>query len=132
MSAVADDLASYLQDWGLVNKTGPGTKDVFRDVLMDEPAAAVLIAKGGGLAAQRSHDLRSVMNQGVAITVRDDVYLDGEQRAQDIYDALLEISNTSANGNRLIGANPLGDITYIGRDERDRHKWSMNFVIKKA
>lgn len=132
MSAVADDLASYLQDWGLVNLTGIGTRDVFKDDMGDEPSSAVLITKGGGLAAQRSHDLRSVMNQGVVIVVRDDVYVDGDQRAQDIYDALLEISNTSANGNRLIGANPLGDITYIGRDERDRFKWSMNFVIKRA
>lgn len=131
MSTVADDLASYLQDRGLVNLTGPGTRDVFKDDMGDEPASAVLISKGGGLAAQRSHDLKSVKNQGVVIVVRDNVYLDGDQRAQDIYDALLEISNTASNGSRLIGANPLGDITYIGRDERDRYKWSMNFVVKR-
>lgn len=131
MSTVADDLASYLQDRGLVNKDGPGTRDVFQFFMRDKPDAGVLISQGGGLSAQRSHDLRSMLNQGVVIIVRDPVFIAGEQRAQDIYDALLEISNTASNGNRLVGANPIGDITEVGRDESDRFKWSMNFVIKR-
>ena len=131
MSTVADDLASYLQDRGLVNKDGPGTRDVFQFFMRDKPDAGVLISQGGGLSAQRSHDLRSMLNQGVVIVVRDPVFITGEQRAQDIYDALLEISNTASNGNRLVGANPIGDITEVGRDESDRFKWSMNFVIKR-
>ena len=131
MSTVAEDLASYLQDRGLVNKDGPGTRDVFQFYMRDKPDAGVLISQGGGLSAQRSHDLRSIMNPGVVIVVRDPVFTTGQQRAQDIYDALLEISNTASNGNRLVGANPVGDITEVGRDESDRFKWSMNFVIKR-
>lgn len=131
MSTVADDLASYLQDRGLVNKDGPGTRDVFQFFMRDKPDAGVLISQGGGLSAQRSHDLRSMLNQGVVIVVRDPVFTTGQQRAQDIYDALLEISNTASNGNRLVGANPVGDITEVGRDEKDRFKWSMNFVVKR-
>ena len=131
MSTVAEDLASYLQDRGLVNKDGPGTRDVFQFYMRDEPDAGVLISQGGGLSAQRSHDLRSMLNPGIVIVVRDPVFTTGQQRAQDIYDALLEISNTASNGNRLVGANPIGDITEVGRDESDRFKWSMNFVIKR-
>lgn len=132
MSTVGNDLASYLQDRGLVNKDGPGTRNVFQFEMGDTPDAGVLISQGGGLSAQRSHDLRSMMNQGVVIIVRDAVFATGEQRAQDIHDALLEISNTASNGSRLVGANPVGDITEVGRDERDRFKWSMNFVIKRS
>ena len=130
MNTVAEDLSNYLEDRGLVNKT-PGTRDVFQFFMRDEPDAGVLIAKGGGLSAQRSHDLKRVLNPGVVIVVRDPVFTTGEQRAQDIYDAILEISNTAAGGSRLIGANPLGDITEMGRDEKDRYKWSMNFVVKR-
>lgn len=131
MNTVAEDLSNYLEDRGLVNKTGPGTRDVFQSIMKDEPDAAVLIAEGGGPAAQMSHDLRRVMNSGVVVVVRDDVFTDGAQKAQDIYDALLEISNTAAAGSRLIGASPLGGITDIGRDEKDRYKWSMNFVVRR-
>lgn len=131
MSTVAEDLARYLEDRGLVNLTGPGARDVFQFKMEDEPHAGVLISQGGGLSAQRSHDLRRILNQGVVIIVRDPVFVAGEQRTQDIYNALLDISNTSSNGSRLIGANPVGDITEVGRDERDRFKWSMNFVIKR-
>lgn len=128
--ATAEALADYLESRGLGTK---GT-DIFRDELRDEPDDAILIFGGGGLGAQRSHDLRRVLNPGVAITVRaaHNNYVAGGQKARDVYDALLEMSNTAFDGDRYLGCNPLGDITQAGRDERDRFKWTMNFVVKRA
>ncbi|MCP4201162.1 MAG: hypothetical protein GY769_04430 [bacterium] len=131
MTTVAQDLARYLEDRGLVTMSGAG-KDVFQFSMEDEPGDAVLIKKGGGMAAQRSHDLRRIKNETVAVIVRDRVFLTGEVRSDEIYDALLDISNTASDGSVLLGAVPLGGIAEMGRDERKRFKWTMNFVIKRT
>lgn len=133
MATVASDLADYLDSLGLVTKTGAG-RDVFQRHMGDDPDDAVLIATGSGKSPDMSHDLRRVRNPLVAITVRagSENEAAGEQRTDDIFEAMLVLANTALGGSQYMGVLALGDISELGRDERDRFKWSMNFVVKKS
>lgn len=130
MTTMASDIADYLESLGLGTK---GT-DIHQSEEKDEPHDAVLLTEGGGLGADRSHDMRRILNPGLLIIVRaaHQNFNAGYERAHNIYDAMLDLANTAIAGNRYLGVNPLGDVTEIGRDEQDRWKWSMNFVVKRT
>lgn len=125
-------IADYLDGLGLVTKSGAG-RDVFQRYMRDEPDDAVLIATGSGRTPDMSHDLRRIRNPIIAITVRaaDDNEAAGEQRADDIFEAMLVLNNTAFGGERVIGAVAIGEVLDMGRDDRDRFAWSMNFLVKK-
>lgn len=133
MGTMANDVAEYLEGLGLVTFTG-ANRDVFQAAMDDDPDDAVLLIEGGGQAADRSHDLRRDLNPGLTVVVRaaEDKYNEGYTRAHDIYDALLDFMHTAINGTSYKGTVPVGDISDLGRDERDRWKWSMIFVVKKS
>ncbi len=130
MTTLAEDLIDIL-----VTK-GRGTKnvDMFQSHMDDEPDDAVLILEGGGQGAQRTMDFRRILNPSVAIVVRagKQNFAAGYALAHAIYDDLLDLSNTAINQNAIIGCNPIGSVSDIGRDEKDRNKWSMNFIVKRT
>jgi hypothetical protein len=125
----AEDIADYLISRGLA--TAKGT-DIHQSMMEDEPANGILIREGGGQGASRTLDGRRILNPGIMIIVRRqaDQYNAGYELAHLIYDAMLDLANTGIEGRAYIGLVPLGDISELGRDERDRWKWSMNFVVR--
>lgn len=126
---IAEDLSDYLIVRGLATTKGV---DIHQGMMTDEPDNGILIVEGGGLGAARTLDGRRILNPGITIIVRRqaDQYNAGYELANLIYDAMLDLANTGIEGRPYIGANPLGDVSLLGRDERDRWKWSMNFVVK--
>ena len=127
-----NDLAQYLINLGLVSAKGV---DVHKGMMDDEQPLSglnVLILQGGGPAAERTHDTRRILNPGITIIVRanSDLYAEGFELAHRIYDAMLDLTNTAIDGQRYIGANPIGDVADLGQDENDRHKFSVRFVVK--
>lgn len=126
---VAEDLADYLISLSLATAKNA---DVFQSTLEDEPDNAILIKEGGGQGASRTLDGRRILNPGIMIIVRRqaDQYNEGYDLAHRIYDAMLDLANTAIEGRAYIGLAPLGDVSELGRDERDRWKWSMNFVVR--
>lgn len=130
---MAQDIAEWLEGRSLVTFNG-ANRDVFQSFMRDDVDDAVLLLEGGGTAPDRSHDLRRVRNPAITVVVRAGVdnFVAGYERTQNIYDALLELMHTSINGNDYKGTVPVGDISDLGRDEKDRYKWSMIFVVKKS
>lgn len=128
MTTIAEDIALHLENRGF----GTRGTDIWHHVLRDEPDDAVLISEGGGQGAARSLDGARIINEGVSVIVRaaQDGFQAGYTRAHGIYDAMLDLTNTAIDGRRYIGANPLGDVGFLGRDEKERWKWSMSFIVK--
>lgn len=128
MTTVSEDITLFLEIRGF----GTRGVDLWHHLLRDEPDDAVLIFEGGGDGADRSLDGARILNPGVTIIVRaaQAAFQTGYDKARGIYDAMLDLTNTAIDGRRYIGANPLGDVGFLGRDEKDRWKWSMSFVVK--
>lgn len=125
---VPEDIADYLISLSLA--TGKNV-DVFQGMLDGNPPDnAIFIKEDGGLGAERSLDGRRILNPGINIIVRRTDYNDGYSLARRIYDAMLDLANTAIQGRPYIGLNPLGDVNLLGRDESNRWKWSMNFIVK--
>ena len=134
MSTVAEDIADWLESRSLGSKSGSPPPRIFQSQMLDTPDDAILIVEGGGAAAERSHDGRRILNPGITVIVRaaSDGFTAGYQLAQDIEDALLDLTNTAINGRLYQGTIPLSDVADLGKDESDRWKWSMNFLVKKS
>lgn len=128
MPTIAADIALWLETRGL----GTRGVDIFDTLVRDEPDDAILISEGGGTGADRSLDGAVNLNQGVIIIVRAAParFQEGYDLAHEIYKALIDLTNTAIDGRRYIGTNPLGDVSHIGRDERDRWKWTQNHIVK--
>lgn len=127
---IAEDIADYLISLSLA--TGKNV-DVFQGMLDgNSPDNAIFINEGGGAGAERSLDGARILNPGILIIVRrvSNEFNEGYDLAQRIYNAMLDLSNTAIGGRPYIGLNPLGDVSLLGRDEANRWKWAMNFVVK--
>ena len=129
-----EDIADFLVNRGLVTAKGV---DIHQGMMPDEQPPSglnVLLVQGGGLSADRTHDTRRILNPGVLVVVRADagLYTEGLALAESIYDAMLDLTNTAIDGQRYIGTNPVGDVADLGRDEADRWKFTMRFVVKTA
>lgn len=128
------DIADFLIGRGLVLTRGVDIHQGDGAMGSDQPATGlnVELVQGGGLSADRTLDQSRILNPGVQIVVRanSDMYSEGLQLAEQIYDAMLDLTNTAIDGQRYIGTNPVGDITELGRDENDRWKFSLRFVVK--
>ncbi len=67
----------------------------------------------------------------LAIQVRGDVsgYIDTFREAKAVKDLLLGINAQDLNGDRWDGITQNGDLGYIGRDEKNRPLFAMNFAL---
>lgn len=67
----------------------------------------------------------------VQVTVRAKVgeYQEAYDKAVLIKNALLGLPSQDINGDRWVHVNMLGDINYIGKDENERPKFTLNFTL---
>lgn len=140
MLSLAEEIATYLQGQGLgLNFNGSGTVNLFVSLLVDQPDAAVGIIEGAGPAPVVTQTGTSAAESKIdRATIRVHTrgpivgYLTSHSTAQSIYKALQGVNETHLNGSsnalfHLIEA--IQSPVYMGRDDKERHLWSQNFLV---
>lgn len=67
----------------------------------------------------------------VQVRVRSDSYDDGWQKVNDAYEALVQPVSVSVTDATILGWVPTSEVAFIGRDERDRALFTVNFEIMR-
>lgn len=137
--SLGDEFCTYLGAQGLgLNFNGAGTVNLFSTLLPDQPDLAAAVIERGGLmpvmtltgggAAESKFDRPSIQ-----IRVRSGMqgYTAGNTLIEGIFKALQGINETALN----VGGSLFHLITaqqspvYLGRDDRERHQWSQNYLV---
>jgi len=124
---VTNDLA----DWLAIHGEGVKGASIFQGEMPEAPDDSILLREGGGAGPTRSMDNRRLQRIGITIIVRGarDQLVQTNEKTRRVYDLMLDLMHTAINGTRYVGTQPLGDIADLGRDELDRWKFSMNFLV---
>lgn len=67
----------------------------------------------------------------VQVRVRADKYDDGWQKINEAYEALVQPVDVTVTDAVILGWVPTSEIAYIGRDDRDRPLFTVNFEIMR-
>lgn len=122
----AVDVSSMLESEvsGLTENT-----NLFVGAMPDRPSNAVSIyATGGGPQGQYNYE-----NPNVQILVRNKGYTAGYEICRKIKYALHDKRNGETwNGTRYIQIRCRSDILELGRDDKNRMRWSINFRLERA
>ena len=89
------------------------------------PVDVVTCYDTGG-AAGPLVDLRTPM---VQVRVRAENYDEGWQKANEAYAALVQVTRQAVTDASILAWAPSGDVTYIGRDDKDRPLFTVNFEM---
>ena len=65
----------------------------------------------------------------IRVRGRSEDYLDAEAKIQAVKDALLGLPSQTVNGDRWTSVTSIGDIIEMGRDEKGRFEFVMNFAL---
>lgn len=127
---ITEEIARLLADLGLGVYDPDGTTgDIHLHTLPPTPDDALAVASYGGTA----HPAIASSTPAVQIRIRCAAAdtRRGEQRGQDIWDALVGLEyRTLAGGSRLqLITSPQAGPIWIGRDESGRPEWTVNLDI---
>lgn len=64
------------------------------------------------------------------VYIRDGSYLSGNTRAEVIKDTLNGLVNQTINGNKYLSIFLMGDINPLGKDEKNRSEFTINFKTR--
>ncbi len=97
-------------------------------IMPDEPDRAIMISDTGGIDPNPKFLLDFPTCQ---IMVRGETsgYLDTFREAKAIKDLLLGVDSQDINMDRLVSVTINGDLGFIGRDEKMRPLFSMNYAL---
>jgi hypothetical protein len=148
VSFLGDEICEYLQSQSIgLNFNGAGTINCFSSLLPDQPDLAVAVIERGGLApvswltgpGTRSTTFVPPVNESlldqpvVQIFTRSGMtgFTPGYTLAQDVFGVLHGTVEQTLNPGgtlfHLISA--MQSPMYLGRDEKERHRWSQNYHI---
>lgn len=74
------------------------------------------------------YDLR---RPSVQVRVRSEQYKVGWEKANDVMRTLGALSNYGLASDRVVGFAPLGDVLYVGRDDKGRYLFTINFNLTR-
>lgn len=106
-----------------------GCPQVFIGVMDDQPDLAISCISTGG-SSPEVH--LAVDYPSVQVLVRGpitDGYAVSRVIAQKVKDTLLGIFSLNVNGDRWDSVSMRGDLIWVGRDEKGRPMWSLNFSL---
>ena len=98
---------------------------------MPSSDSASVVVPTGGYAPERTLNNDTITMPTVMIHVRDLSFATGYNRCVAIQNILDNVTHTTVNGTFYISIRRVGDINYLGIDDRARHLFSMNYIIKK-
>jgi len=128
MNPPSEDIVEILEQ----SSVGIGTfaTDLFLHQMPDTPDACISVHDTGGFDPE-PHDYNKPT---VQVRVRGDKmgYLDAWNQAEDIKDALHELTNETFGGTRYIQIMMQGDILDIGDDEKGRPVLTLNFLVHRS
>ena len=122
---IINEIANYLQTQDIGTK---GT-DIFLSRQSDSPNDQIVIYNTGGIEPDRYLPTADPTFQ---IIVRNTNYQTGESLVADIVDALHQVTNVELeeDGTYYYYIFLMGEAGHIGRDDKGRHEWSINFICK--
>lgn len=91
---------------------------------------AIAIYNTGGFNPEHTMDGGKISNPTFQIIVRDESYPNGITRCEAILNVLDMVTNQNINGHFYLGIFQQGDILSLGRDSKNRIKFSLNFKAK--
>ena len=124
----AEDVKDILESSSAALSLTGGT-NLFIATLPTSPDNCVsLYTYGGNPQEQYDHERPSVQ-----VIIRNRSYQTGYALARDIKYALHDqYNNKSVNGTRYIRIHCISDILELGQDEKNRYKFSVNFMTERS
>ena len=132
MNPTTEDIKDMLED----SSVGVGSlvfaTNLFIGTMPELPDLCVGLYDTGGLGGDEAQS--GTWYPTFQVRVRGAVggYQAGYELAQSIRDALHQLTNQTFNGTRYIYIFASGDILYIGKDDKDRPLFSINFRTAKT
>lgn len=134
--SLGDEFCTYLQGQSLgLNFNGGGAVNLFSTLLPDQPDLAAAVIERGGLPPLlvMGTPASRLDQPTVQIRVRSGMtgYTAGNTLIQGIFKSLQGICETTitTGGSLFHLIRAQQSPIYLGRDERERHMWSQNFLV---
>jgi len=124
MSLYIEDIAQKLDD----DSVGTVATDIFVGwQTEDMPEAVIVVLESTGLSPDR---YLPTARPGFQIYIRNKSYAAGAAKAQAVRNSLHQTlpGTLVTSGNFFYYIFALQEPIYIGRDEQERHEWTINFV----
>lgn len=120
-----NEVAEYLEDQSI----GTVGTDIFISRQSDTPDNQIVIYLSGGLEPDR---YLPTADPTFEIVVRNKTYQTGQSKVDSIVTALHQYVNGAlqTSGTYFYYIELLTEPNHIGRDEKGRHEWSINFLCK--
>jgi hypothetical protein len=118
------DVAEYLQTLG---RATVGT-DMFIGFMPDNPDDCIVVRATQGLPPNVIVNLEQ---PGFQVMVRNVDHDAGRLAVDTIKTDLHQLTHTTLNGLLYKRIDATGSYTFIGRDEKERTLWSVNFIAQK-
>jgi hypothetical protein len=122
---VDKDIAEYLEDQGY----GTVGTDIFIGWMPDTPTNAIVVTATQGRPPMVLGDLEM---PGFQVRVRNSAYDSGWTVANNILDLLHALTDATIETRNYYRIDAQGSVTALGRDEKDRDLFSVNFIAIKA
>jgi len=108
------------------------SSSIWLDTMPDQPDNIVALFHSGGGGSQHILEQKGVVweNPTFQVRVRHAVALTAVQWAQSIKGILDGISNTVINAHTYLSVTSSGDIINLGKDDKARSEYSLNFICK--
>lgn len=122
---IINEVAEYLEEEGIATK---GT-DLFISRQSDTPDDQIVVYNTGGLEPDRYIPTADPTFQ---ILVRNKNYQTGQGKVDSIVTALHQLANSYLEESEtyFYYVFLMNEPSHIGRDDKGRHEWSINFICK--
>lgn len=99
--------------------------------LPDSPDNIILLNFSGGNTPRRSFGIRkpTIKEPSIQLMVRQTSYLSAAYEINRCADILLEVIG-DYGGKTITKISQLSDVLHLGRDEKNRYMFSVNFVVQ--
>lgn len=119
-----EEIAAKLQTAGV----GTVATDIFIGDQPPSPDNLVLLVETSGQEPNKEIPITKPTFQ---VIIRNSSYGAGRAKATSAFNALHQLANADLGDNYVFYVLATSDVGYIGRDENNRHEWSINFRAER-